>query len=77
MTPNAYNYNNFNKRIDDQTSVVFRVQACNDAHVVLFDKHQTNVAYEIVIGGSSNEWTYIRRAKLTENKASVCSEYTF
>ena len=57
--------------MDGQTSATFRVAACNDAHVALFDNHQTDVAYEVIIGGSGNAFTIIRRKRLQDNKAEV------
>ena len=44
-------------------SFTFTVKACNDAHLVMTSipgDYQTDV-YEVVIGGSENTNTYIRR----------------
>lgn len=70
-TTDEYNYQQHYFRVGSQTSVVFQVQACNDAHVGLFDNFMAQEAYEIVIGGSSNTFSFLRRARLTENKISV------
>jgi len=47
------------------------VQACNDAHIGLFDNYLDQEAYEIVIGGGDNLRSYVRRSRLVENKVSV------
>ena len=64
FTPDAYDYDSFSYRLQSQTAVTFAVAACNDAHVALFDSRGTTDAYEVVIGGSSNMWTVIRRIRL-------------
>ena len=48
--------------VDDQTSIVFRVRACNDAHLALgqipgnFDVN----TYQLVIGGNGNKQHFLR-----------------
>lgn len=70
FTDTQYDYNRYRYNVgSDKTSATFQVKACNDAHIGLFDKQDTDTAYEIVIGGSSNKWSYIRRKRLVENKA--------
>lgn len=70
-TSDIYDYARYWRRVDDRTSMSFKVAACHDAHVVLFNHHLTSVAYEIIIGGSGNQFTVIRRERLLENKAEV------
>jgi len=55
-------YNQLSKSIVQQYSIVFRVQACQDAHVALseqFNNIQTRT-YEIIIGGNGNQNSFIR-----------------
>ena len=54
--------------------VTFKVQACHDAHVALFDQFMLDIAYEIVIGGSGNSLSAIRRTRLLDNKVQVKSD---
>ena len=56
------NYNQLSKSITNQNSIVFRVQACRDAHVALseFFNNVHTRTYEIVIGGNGNTNSFIR-----------------
>lgn len=74
-TSDQYNYGQHYFRVGSQTSATFQVQACNDAHVGLFDNYLTQEAYEIVIGGGGNKYCFLRRARLIENKVSVNVSY--
>lgn len=71
-TLDKYDYQQFTRNVDTETSVSLAVAACNDAHLILFNHHLNEVAYEIVIGGSGNQFTIIRRQRLENNKAEVC-----
>ena len=56
------NYNQLSKSMTIPDSIVFRVQACRDAHVAL-SKYFNNVhtdTYEIIIGGNGNKNSFIR-----------------
>jgi Farnesoic acid 0-methyl transferase len=55
-------YNQLSKSILEQSSIVFRVQSCRDAHVALsemFNNIQTRT-YEVIIGGYGNQNSFIR-----------------
>lgn len=56
------NYNQLSKSVMSQTSVVFRVQACKDAHLALSElmNNVNTRTYEIVIGGNGNTQSFIR-----------------
>lgn len=70
-TSNSYTYNNYRYRVGAKTYVTFHVRACNDAHVALFDEYMLDIAYEIVIGGSVNTISAIRRTRQQDNKVQV------
>lgn len=70
-TIDEYNYNQHYYRIGQQTSITFQVQACNDAHIVLFDHYQGLAAYEIVIGGHGNTLSFVRNARYSSNVVTV------
>ena len=70
-TKNEYSYERVQFRVDGTFWAPFKVQACNDAHIALFDHHKTDVAYEIVIGSSENQNTIIRKGLLSVPKAGV------
>ena len=70
-TSNIYTYNKYWYRVGAKTYVAFKVKACNDAHVALFDEYMLDLAYEIVLGGSGNTISAIRRTRLQENKVQV------
>ena len=44
----------------------FLVQACSDAHIGLMERVGDTLAYEVVIGGSENTRTAIRRNRQTD-----------
>ena len=73
FTPDNYSYQRVGFSSFYATSVIFKVQACNDAHVGLFEVLDTSgkFPYEIVFGGSKNQWTYIRNQSLISNVASA------
>ncbi|ELU05632.1 hypothetical protein CAPTEDRAFT_229005 [Capitella teleta] len=64
-TPDSYEFIDTGLYVANTTSVLFSVEACNDAHVALsgnyldFDLH----TYEVVIGGWANTITALRRCK--------------
>ena len=70
-TANEYIYNKIQFRVDGAYWAPFKVRACNDAHIALFDHHLTDMAYEIVFGSSGNQWTVIRKQRLAYPKAQV------
>lgn len=58
------------------------MRACNDAILGLFDYYHTDKLYEVVIGGSSNQNTWIRSERLGDSEKRVstpnilnCDEY--
>ena len=60
-TNDRYHYDNTDLDLSQADGVVFKVRACNDAHVAL--SSSTNLdrdMYEIVIGGWSNSKSVIR-----------------
>lgn len=63
------NYNQLSKSIFGQDSVVFRVQACKDAHLTLSTlfNNVNSDTYEVIIGGNNNTQSFIRdRATMTD-----------
>jgi hypothetical protein len=70
-TIDGYNYDQHYYRVGSQTSIKFEVQACNDAHVVMFDHYQGLAAYEIVIGGHGNTLSFLRNARFSSNILTV------
>jgi len=74
FTSNIYDYGPYQLRLNDQTWATFKVQACNDAHIGLFDNYMTEEAYEFVLGGFTNTKSSIRRQRLLEDKVSVSNE---
>lgn len=70
-TTTQYSYSSYWYRVGTKTYLQFKVKACNDAHVALFDEYLLEQAYEIVIGGSANTLSSIRRTRLQDNKVSV------
>lgn len=60
-----YNLEQIVHRVTDLSALAFKVKACQDAHVVLFDHYHTDYAYEIVIGSSKNNYTNIRTKRYT------------
>lgn len=56
------NYNQLSKLVTNQDHVVFRVQACRDAHLALSEWYNNVHAktYEIIFGGYGNMNTFIR-----------------
>ena len=75
-TPNTYDYNQFWLTLNARSYIVFRVMACNDAHIGLSAAtgNSKTRMYEFVIGGNSNTETYIRTARLSETKATESTE---
>ena len=60
-TDNGYHYVNTGKDLSGDQSVVFKVRACNDAHVALSaSSNLDSNMYEIVIGGWSDTKSTIR-----------------
>lgn len=62
-TTDAYQYTDVEKNVTESTSIVFKVAACHDAHVLLHqdgDDKENNI-YEIVIGGWDNTKSVIRK----------------
>ncbi len=81
-TPDKYDYEQVVSRSYKDKAMVFKVRACNDAHIALFDHYHTDLAYEIIFGGGSNTYTWIRKYRLEYPVASVttpnitsCDEY--
>jgi len=71
-TTTLYSYDQHSYRVNArETFLTFNVQACNDAHVALFDQFGTMEAYEVVLGGSSNTQSSIRNVRQQDNKVSV------
>ena len=70
-TPDNYNYNQFWLSVSGRWFMVFRVQACNDAHIGLAATagNSENRLYEVVIGGNGNTQSFIRRTRLSSNEA--------
>ena len=71
-TPDNYNYNQFWLTVAGRWFIVFRVKACNDAHIGLaaIVGNSENRLYEVVIGGQGNTQSYIRRtAQSTDDEA--------
>jgi Farnesoic acid 0-methyl transferase len=57
-----HTYNQMSKTIFDETSIVLRVQACQDGSIglsELFNNVQTRT-YEVIIGGYGNQQSFIR-----------------
>lgn len=77
-TSDQYDYGQHYYRIGQQTSMTFQVQACNDAHVVMFDHYLGIAAYEIVIGGHGNLLSFLRNARFSSNVVTVsCQSHLF
>ena len=57
-----HSYNQMSKSIAGQSSVVFQVMACRDAHVALTQQFNNlqSPTYEIIIGGNNNRNSFIR-----------------
>ena len=63
-TEGVYNYDRATYVVASVTAMKFKVQICKDAIVGLFSNMGENVAYEIVIGGSGNNITGIRKERV-------------
>ena len=63
-TEAVYEYSRVTYMVARFTSMRFKVQTCKDAIVGLFSNMAEKTAYEIVIGGSNNNVTGIRRERL-------------
>ena len=60
-TDNKYNYVETGIDLSGDQSVVFKVRACNDAHIALSSSSDLDSnMYEIVIGGQNNTKSAIR-----------------
>ena len=73
FTEDKHNYNQLSKSIINQDSLVFRVQACRDAHVALseiFNNVQTRT-YEIIIGGNGNTNSFLRDFATGQEKIKI------
>lgn len=59
----------------DETFMLFQVEACNDAHILLMQSNSTtDDIYEIVIGGWNNTRSLIREERLGPNLATTFHE---
>ena len=70
-TPAHYDLNQYRLRTTTQTSAAFELKACRDGHVVLMDRVGDDVAYELTIGSSGNDWCVIRKQRQTTDVAGA------
>ena len=60
-TDNGYNYKNTDLDLSKADGIVFKVKACNDAHIILSTSTNfDNNMYEIALGGWQNTASIIR-----------------
>ncbi len=71
FTPDQYSYETVIYRVFHTNGITFKVKACNDAHIALFDHYHTARAYEIVIGSNGNSVTRIKKKLIGSSEVQV------
>ena len=62
-TPIYYTVDAARRTVVSKDNLRFKVKACKDAHVILFESVGDVIAYEIVLGGSGNTVSGIRSGR--------------
>ena len=71
-TPADYDLDLVGYVVASKTSLLFQVQTCKDAHIILSSNIGETLAYEVVLGGSSNTVSGIRTTRQQVRGARHC-----
>ncbi len=61
MTPDNTDYRHVKYSVHAVTSMMFKVKACHEAIIALFDHIYSTTAYEIIIGDTNNQKSRIKK----------------